>query len=275
MINTLNIKQAQLKDGFYKVGSGPEKVFIMGSCRVTPYVNYFNEWNQKNGNRFTIFTLDPFNWHWDLKDNRVDYDYAIKAMEYHSGLLGMLGSVNTFIHEYYQNAGMFNCEKSGKNIYQFGLTACTDICIPNFNDLFILYSDIVAFDLEVRKKAVQDYAVIGKLSEKTDLQIFDIALNNILKFYGVCDKSDFPEMGQYFKDNFLNKRLFWNSNHVSKHFTLAVFKFMNDKFMHLELTDSFLKSIQQDMFANNYTYLTSYDVQRFGYEWGEGLKPLL
>lgn len=62
MINTVSIKQQQLTNTYLKTGSGPDSILIMGSCRVAPYVNYFNLWNEQNDNPFTIYTLDPLNY---------------------------------------------------------------------------------------------------------------------------------------------------------------------------------------------------------------------
>jgi hypothetical protein len=259
MINTVNIKQQQLKNGYYKTGSGPEHIFIMGSCRVVNYVNYFAAMPQ-----FTVYSIDPFNWNWDKDDNRVDYEQALKAMEGHYGLLEMFKSSTIFIHEYYENAGMFNI----KNIYDYGLNPTIDICIPNFNDLFILFKDIITFDSEMRKLAAQDFNVIGRLSEQTETEIMTIRNKNIIKFMHVCSLSDLPDMAQYFTDNFLNIRLFWSYNHVTKDFTLAVFDLINSKYFNNHLT---VDRQHEDIFANNYTFLTEYDA---AFKWPEQIKKL-
>lgn len=264
MINTVNIKQQQLKNGFFKTGNGPENVFIMGSCRVVNYVNYFAAMPQ-----YTVYSIDPFNWNWNAEDNRVDYEQALKSMETHEALLSMLQNCSIFIHEYYANAGMFNVMMEGKNIYDFGLNPkVIDICIPNFNDLFILFKDVITFDSEMRKLAAQDFNVLGKLSEQTEMDIITIRNKNIIKFLHVCSLSDLPEIAQYFTDNFLATRLFWNYNHVTKAFTLKVFNLLNEKYFSGSLT---VDHNHHDMFDNNYTYLTEYD---YAFKWPEEVKKL-
>jgi hypothetical protein len=150
----------------------------------------------------------------------------------------------------------------------------TDICIPNWNDCFVLFGDIVSFDLDIRKKAIQDYNVLSKLSEQTEREIFEISQRNLEKFYQVCRKADIS-MEMFFKTQLTRERLFWNSNHVTKHFTFAIFieiLFRLGLKPTVELCDEILK---EDMFANNYTYLTEYDVKWYGYAWpGEEIKPL-
>lgn len=271
MINTLDIKLAQLQNGFFTVGSGKEIMLIMGSCRVAPYVEYFDRWNVENDNRFTIHSLDPFNFHWNIEDKRVNYDEALTSWETDERMLNMLKSVDYFIHEWYENSGMFNCFIDGwKNIYQFGMEPKFNICLPNWNDVFVLFNDIVKFDLDLRRKATQDIAVIGKISEKIQNEIAYISKGNLEKFYNICLKSDVPEMAIHVLENIKQTRFFHSYNHVSKYFTLAIFKYINDKFLNLTMPDDFIKYIsKEDMFDNSFTRLTEYDKLHFGYDWGE------
>jgi hypothetical protein len=277
IINTVNSKFEQLTKGFFSIGKGEEVVLIIGSCRSIPYVNYFCALNNENGGKYTICFLDPFNWNFDLKDNRTDFEQVIYGLESNDALLSLLKRVDVCIHEYYGNFGMFNFNKDAeKNIYQFGLNPKIDICIPNYNDRFVLFADIVTFDAEMRKKATQDYNVIGKLSDQTEKEIFEISQRNLDKFYEVCRLSDIPEMEEYFKDNLKGKRLFHTYNHVSKEFTYFIFVKMCKKFLGIDLSEQFIRQIYQmpDMFANNYTYLTNYDVKNYGFDWGEEIKQL-
>jgi len=276
MINTILIKQQQLRQGYFAIGSGPEKMLIMGSCRVCPLVEYFRIWNELNGNRFTIYSLDPFNHCWDVNDERVDYEQALLRCESNQKLLSMLRSVKYFIHEWYQNHGMFNTFKEqGKSIYDFGMKADFDICIPNYNDIFVLFGDIVTFDIDMRRKAIQDYNVTGRLSDQTQKEIFDKGQQNLERFYEVCRKSDMPTMESFFKHNFTLRRLFWNYNHVSKYFTLHIFSFLTHT-LNLPWSDELqLEISKEDMFANNYTYITEYDIKWYGFRWPEEeIKPL-
>lgn len=267
MINTLNIKHQQLADGYFKTGSGPTNILVMGSCRVVNYVTYLRDWNEANGNPFTIYSIDPFSWNWNMAGERTDYEAEILKQEGNKALLSMLKSVDIFIHEYYQNAGMFNCDRNAaKNIYQFGMNPKTDICIPNFNDLFILFNDVVGFDLALKKKVNQDLNSFGKISTGVLSEVFTKSEQEIDKFCNICLKSDIPEMAEYFRNNFTKKRLWWSCNHVTKEFTLAIFDFINTKYLKLDLSKGFNRN-HEDIFANNYTELTRHDLDRYGYQW--------
>jgi hypothetical protein len=266
MISTIDLKHEQLTKGFYSIGTGIERILIIGSCRSVPYVNYFNENNQ--GNQYTINYIDPFNWNWDIKDNRTEYEQVLKQCEKDDRILKMLSSTTIFIHEYYANAGMFNCNKlAEKNIYQFGLNPAMDICLPNFNDVFILTSDIVSFDIEIKKSAIQDFNVIGKLSDRTISEIEKVRTANLDRFYSICLKSDFPEFAKIFYDNYKSTRYFHTFNHVSKVFNHKIFELICANYLHK--TDFILP--EHDMFANSFTSLCEYD---YGFDWNEPTKKL-
>lgn len=281
MINTINSKAAQLEEGFYRFGTGEIKMLIIGSCRTIPYLNYFYDWNKQNNDKITVSFLDPFNFCYDKDDNRVNVEEKITSMEGDSTFKAMLKSTKIFVHEHYANFGMFNCDRNAaKNVYQFGMNPELDITICNFNDYFILFGDIVSLDVAIRKKAIADYNVLGKLSEQTANEMYGVSTANLTKFYDVCRKSDTPEMADYFADNFLQKRMHFNSNHVTKHFTLFIFTLLFTKFLNklgFKLTYEFINYLaeQPDMFANNYTHLTELDVFYYNYDWpGEEVIPL-
>lgn len=275
MISTLEIKIQQLTNGAFRVGSGNEVMLIMGSCRAVPYLNYLNEWN-KSHNKYTIYFIDPFNFNWNIKEERVDYMEQLERLEMNDVMLTILSSVDVFIHEYYKSFGMFNTDDNGeKNIYDFGMNPKTDVCIPNFNDFFILFNDVISFDNTLKEKAKLDYLISGNLSEETEKEIFSVSQRNLDKFFSNCKLSDMPEMESYFRDNMKSTRFHWTSNHISKHFSLVIFKFLNERFLKLDLSEQFLDEIsKEDMYANNYTHLTQYDLKYYGYVWDEQIIDL-
>jgi hypothetical protein len=273
MINTYDIKKQQLEQGAFKVGSGSESILLMGSCRSVPYLNYLNEANKDN--RFTIYFIDPFNWNWDKKDNRVDYDVVLKTLETNSYLLSIISNTKIFIHEYYKNFGMFNTIEDGdKNIYEFGMNPEIDICIPNFNDVFIMFNDLFTFDTIIKDKVINDIKSIGVVSEETQSLCIETSKNNIERFYGVCRMSDVPEMEEYFKENFTKVRLFWTYNHIASPFSLFIFKTINEKFLKLNISELTWNKIEslEDMYANRYTFLTEYDLKFYDYKLNEEIK---
>jgi len=274
MIGTLNIKPQQLLHGTYKTGSGPEHVLVMGSCRSIPYLNYFHELNTEN--RFTIHYLDPFNWNWDLSDQRVDYNMAITLMENHPEMLATLKNVKWFIHEHYQNFGMFNTNKEKpKHIYQFGLNPELDICIPNFHDVFILFQDFITFDDKLKAQAAEDMQMLGVLSASLQLTVLTRASENINKFIKLCADTSFPDMAVLFHETWRRTRYFWTFNHVSSHYTTTIMRWMNARFLNLNIPNSSWDNwIKNDMFHNVVTPVTKYDLVNHGVLWDDPVVPL-
>lgn len=276
MINTVQVKQEQLRNGSFKIGSGETVVLIIGSCRAINYVNYLKLYNDMVGNKYTIHHIDPFNHNWNEREERIDYEAKINSLETNPYILDLLKSTKIYIHEYYNQFGMFNSSRENpKNIYQFGLNPEVDICVPNFNDLFIFFNDIVKFDKESREMAQFDYQFAGKLSETTMEHIKLIGQKNIHKFYDICKKSSIPEMAEYFETNWRELRMFWTSNHISKNFSLFIFKRICQG-LNLETNEGFLKVINEmpDLFENPHTHITKYDIECYGIKWNDEIKPL-
>lgn len=250
MIYTFDTKRAQLRDGFYQTGSGSRCVLIVGSCRTMAFLNYLAAWNEVSGNSFTIRYINPFDWHWNAADEMVDLEKAIDALEINSGILGVIGDTEIFIHEHYGNYGMFNTSRdAAKNIYQFGMNANTDISIPNFHDHFILYNDFAAFG-----EVPEDWKERG--------------LEAVDKFCNLCAKTSFPEMAEYFRENWRDKRMFYTPNHTSKHFTFWLMERMNDKFLQLHTSNEFWQAIRDDdMFSAPCTQVHTKDIETYKLTW--------
>lgn len=272
MISTHDLKRDLFK--VFRTGNpdSREVIFLLGSCRIVPYVNYLDIWNRTvGGNRFLIYCHDPVNYNWDKNGLWTDVKRVIDELEQDQNLRSIFASTTIFIHEYFQNYGMFNVGKSEpKNIYQFGLKPTLDVCIPNFHDVFILFNDFCRFspyDWWVKMKT--------DLTEEVQREIAEKAGQNLDRFYENCGKTDFPEMAQFFRDNFQKTRLFWTMNHVTKDFSLEIWRLLNEKFLHLPITAEFLAQIAAfDFLSGHYTPLTDYDRQWYGINWSEPCGPL-
>lgn len=248
MITTINIK-AKLREVF-QVGNGPKKILILGSCRTVAYVNYLNRYNQSHGEPFTIYVIEPNNYHWNEQEQEVNLEEELTKCETNERILSIIRSTDIFIHEFYQNFGMFNTEQGPKNIYSFGMAPKMDILIPNLHDRFVLENDYVACGMT----APSDYVQRGEQA--------------ISEFCDVCRKSSFPEFADVFRDTWRRVRYCWRPNHVSAAFTLYIFKLMNDKFLHLDLDEAFWNGAgQEDLFKEPHTQVTENDRKAYGITW--------
>ncbi len=271
MIDTVQTKSAQLRNGYFQVGGGPQRVLIVGSCRTMAYLNYLARYNDISGNRMTICHIDPFNWHWDVHEQVVNLEEAILRCEADQRLLDMLKETQVFIHEYYAYFGMFNTSpESEKTIYHFGLQPEQDICIPNFHNRFILFNEQLQFDKH-KQDTLRDHGATEGLIEAMK-QYGEQAID---KFCYICEQSSFPEMAEYFRANWRHLRMFWTGNHVSSHFTMYLFRQMNERFLRLTLDGLFWNAAsQEDMFSRPCTGITQHDVDAYGLTWTEPVEPM-
>lgn len=253
MISTLEAKEAQLKNGYYQSGSGPEQILILGSCRTLPYLSYLMRWNEGK-NQFTIRRIDPCDW----TVSNVD----LVSLENNECILSAIKSTDIFIHEHLENYGMFNTDhltmhefiikkvRATKNIYQFGMNAKVDIGVPNFHDRFVLFNDYPDCGLTTPP----DYVERGEAA--------------IEQFCKLCSLTSFSEMGYHFLNNWRTTRFFWRPNHVAAAFTLYIFRLMNDKFLDLALTDEFWAgAATEDLFKDPHTAVTQQDRDVYKLTW--------
>lgn len=266
MINTLDIKSRRF-DGLFQTGNPDSKevVFMMGSCRGVPHLNFLNAANE---GRFKIYYVDPHDFHWDREDNLVDLHAAIDAVAKDPRVLEALRSATVFIHEHYRNYGCFNTDRTAAgNIYDHGMAAPVDICLPNFHSKFILFQEIADHDPETRKFLQNGETWMAK----------DIGSASIAAFKEMCGKTSFPEFADYFEANMRRVRMFFSNNHVSHHFTIPLFRMMNEKFLHLPVGRVFYDWLYRtpDMYANHGVVpLTKWDVEAHGWQWDEPLSEL-
>lgn len=242
MISTIETKQAQLKDGFYQSGSGPEQILILGSCRTIPYLSYLVRYNEGK-NQFSILRIDPCDWAVEGID--------LTSFEKDERILSVLKSAKIFIHEHLENYGMFNTDREQeKHIYQFGVNALHDISIPNWHDRLILQNDWIDYGTITPP----NYAEFGEAEVK--------------EFCSICKLTSFPEFAEHFRDNWRSTRFFWRPNHTSAAFTLYIFRQLNEKFLHLDLTEEFWSGAsQEDLFKDPHTQVTQHDREAYQIIW--------
>lgn len=271
ILSTLQCKTEQLRRGYFQSGSGPEIVLLLGSCRTLAYTNYLVRWNETIGNnRLTIIRIDPCDFNWNAADEIVDGAAAIRSQEENPALLEILRGTGVFIHEHLESYGMFNTRADAeKNIFQFGIVPRVDCCLPNFHDHFVLFNEQLQFD----EKMKDAYCMSSENALHT---MRARGLAALEKFYSVCRLSSFPELENEMRDNWMKRRFFWTGNHVSKEFTLFLFKQMNDRFLKLPMDGCFWNGAgQEDQFSKPCTPVTQHDVDAYGITWPDTpIEPL-
>jgi hypothetical protein len=213
--------------------------------------------------------VNVVNFYFDEAGNSVNGGDYTSRFEGDAVLLDLLKRVKWFIHEHTVNFGMFNTSRAEpKNIYQFGMAPEFDVSIPNFNDIFILFQELVNFDAEIRAQAQSDYAAQGCLSDTTQAKVKEMGEKRIAHFLHLCSLTDVPEFGSVFESTWRNIRYFWSGNHVSNRFTGEVFNWMNRKYFNIELTTEFWNRVMgEDMYSSPCSPVTKFDIEAYGLMW--------
>lgn len=273
MIDTINSKPDHYTKGSFSIGTGPEIILVEGSCRVVPYVNYLDYLNRNN--RFTIHLINVVNFYYDIHDNQVDTNARTTWLENNPQLLTLIRNTKWFIHEHVANFGIVNTDTTqAKHIYQFGMKPEVDISLPNFNDIFILFQELMWFDEALRNRAREDMKS-GRLSDGLKATIKARGLSQISRFLEFCRKSSLPEMADLFERTWTVTRYFWSGSHISNAFTIPVFRFMNDRFFHLDAPAPFWERIAtEDQYASPASPITIYDIEAYGLKWPQPIELL-
>lgn len=249
MINTVNTKAEHYTDGCWRTGSGNDVVILLGSCRIMPFANYFSRLNRDN--RFTICVIYVVNFSEDVSGKPTNVEEVTGRLKDNPVFTDMIKRCRWFIHEHVRNYGFLNTTgDADKNIFQLGLQPELDISVPNFNDHLILANDWIAYG----STTPDDYVQRGN--------------REIERFCRLCELSSFPEMADHFRDNWKTTRFFWRPNHTASAFTLYLMRLMNDKFLHLDLDESFWAAAgQEDLFREPHTHVTDRDRTEYGIKW--------
>lgn len=273
MIDTNHVKNERFN--FYRIGNpkSDDVILIVGSCRMFFYLNYLNEYN-KNG-KYLIYFIDPIDYLWDknnaLRPSHDAYTAFVDTMEKRSDLLDIIKKTKIYIHECYKYHGIFNGrDMSRKNIFDFGMKPNVNVCIPAFDNVFMLFSEYIEYSIDYKLQAKEDYANNGKLSQDLIKKILNRSGEHIERFYKNIADSSLPEFRQYYDDNFRKKRMFYTFNHVTNEYTIPIFRMINDKYLKFNIPDSMWTDFKNmRMFDNVKTPYTEYDVEYYGIQWNE------
>lgn len=257
--NTTNISDS-LNSGGLRVGdlSSCEVVLLFASCRGIPHLNYLNRYNDDHGKPFFICFIDPYVF--AMHNKKAEDDENVKDI---------IGRATIFIHEHYENYGMFNTSSDcNENAYMLGLSPRLDISIPNFNNISILINDQIMFGGEFSERVRMcgnplSHELIGELRDRGE--------SSLARWRKSCEKTSFPEFSDYFDENWKKVRMFTSSNHISNHYTVPLFSMMCKKFLGINIEAEYERMLHgYDLFSDkNGTPVTQYDRDAFGIKWNE------
>jgi len=80
-INTINNEISVKKTGIILKPEQVAKRLAIGSSCSALFKPYLDEWNKASLAAITISFIDPYNWAFDLQDNRVGFEEKITSLE--------------------------------------------------------------------------------------------------------------------------------------------------------------------------------------------------
>lgn len=257
--NAENTKPGHNPGLTFRIGSGPIKILILGSCRIMPYVNYIDFLNADN--RVTLDVINIVNFNWDADGNPVNRDEAVQQQESNPLLLERIRETQWFIHEHAEFYDFLNTDrKCKKNIYQYGMKPEIDISIPNWNAPF-LFQDFINCFPELRAEAASG------MTETLQRRIRNLGIANLGRFFFYCATSSVPEIFPVIAKTWMQKRYWWTANHITCLYSALVWRTMNEKFLKLPQVPGFEELENADDFAATPTRITQYDREAYGLEW--------
>jgi hypothetical protein len=132
----------------------------------------------------------------------------------------------------------------------------------------VLSQEIVNYDREFHDLLKADVDKVGRIDDQWIGVFRQKGMDRIEKFLSLCRLSGLPEFGQLFERDWTKRRYFWSGSHVSNVFTMEVFRLLNEKFLGLDLGESFWTYAGgHDLYSEPHTPITYIDVMGYGLTW--------
>ena len=211
MATTNHLRAAYANSSFsFGNPAGGETICIVGSCRIVPILNYFRAFNSLCGHPFEIICLNPVEM-WDGPGHEVANGVNRCLSGYR------FGKVNHLICEHLQFCGVLNtADGAEQSIFpDLGCAPGAVWRIPNWHGMLFYDSELAMFDKERYGAMERDHKIAelrGRMAGCRE------------KFLGFCERSSFPDLASWAATNWLDTRLGWTLDHVSRSLTWRVFE---------------------------------------------------
>jgi len=216
-------------------------IFLIGSCRITPFVNYLandNYFDSFNIMAILVYNDEMFSLSETLIDNEV-----IKQEIYKTTIL---------VHEFCKNFHYLNTSRNAeKNIYQ--IKDAFDISLPNYQNPCIYAGNIIpnmaSFDF--RKYISKDISL-----ETFSKILKDLQTEEKKRYCDIILKSDLPELHDFVLENIHNKRIAHTINHPSNILFIKMYELILKKYFNREIPNTVFQINNEIEFLSSTGYAT-------------------
>lgn len=236
-----------------------ENILLIGSCRMTPFLNYMMHHHDLFGNKYNylcIFVHIP-----QMKElsEEIIHNEEIKSQLFKSTIL---------IAEYMKHYNYFNTQRdSEKCIFRVYDSFSREIILPNWPDTCLYVKDIVHYknlqnefkQLLNKEISIQDFGYILQTYRTKELQRHTSVLNKA--------KEPWHYLINYTNSNLNNRRLGSSINHPTNLYFMEMYRLLIEHFFAQPpyfLPQSIIDLNNQYDFFPNHTKLTYYDHLCFG-----------
>lgn len=214
MMVTTNHLRASYDRGEFSFGNpdAPTTVCIVGSCRIVPILNCLRAYNSMNGDPFELICLNPVEL-WDGPGSDVAECSTRKLKDYR------FGKTDFLICESLKRCGALNTlGDEQENVFDsLGCDPGRVLRLPNWHFMHMYHSET----------RVYNPAYAAKPREEQVAYIRDRAAGCKEKFLSECRTSSFPELVPWVEGVWLEQRLGWTSEHVSRNLFWKFFELIS------------------------------------------------
>lgn len=242
-----------------------ENILLIGSCRITPFLNYLinHDLFGRNYNYLCVMVHNP---QMKILSEDIIYNNEIKDQLFKSKYL---------FAEYIKNYNYFNTQRlTEKCIFRVYDSFQKEIILPNWQDICLYAKDLInnigIHDFNGIKNEFKQL-INGEIHTHDFLKLLQLVQQKELdRYYKLLQKSNFPELITFIKINLQNIRLSLTINHPTNFYFLEMFRLVMEKYFYGSpyfLPQSLIDSTREEYLINSAidTKLTFYDYHYLGY----------
>jgi hypothetical protein len=248
IINVNEQKQIMVLDN-----NSSENILIIGSCRITPILNYLIN-HDLFGNKYNYLCVLVYLPEMVQLSDDIIYNDDIKLQISQSKIL---------FAEYCRNYNYFNTQRlTEKSIFRIHNSFTHEIILPNWSDICLYARDLIYYkdlknnfyQLLKNEISFQEFTAVLQFHQEKELE----------RHFAILNRANFPELITFTSMNLKTLRLANTLNHPTNIYNIELFRLIIEKFF--EQSPYFLPQSVIDINTNEFlgnismdTKLTFYD----------------
>jgi len=239
-----------------------ENILLIGSCRITPFLNYLIN-HELFGNKYNYLCVLLYNPQMIILSEDIIYNNEIKEQLFKCKFL---------FGEYSKNYNYFNTQRlTEKCIFRVYDSFEKEIILPNWQDICLYSKDLINYK-GIKNEFIQ--LINGEMHKQDFINILQqVQKNELDRYFDLLKKANFPELISFVNINFQTIRLSNSLNHPSNFYFLEMFRLVIEKFFlggPYFLPQSLIDANREEFLkSENDTKLTFYDYHYLGFRISE------